>query len=136
MTALSARGPLELVVLISAGLGGLAVIGKYLRKAFRAVDQAIKGVEYVKAQMERNGGSTYADAIVRIETATTEMSGQLVDLSQRVAVVEANTEIHARRLDDGSQRIKAVISSLDSLAVDMARLTGSPLPPPNPQEAP
>ena len=128
--SLSAVASVEWLVGIAAGLTALGVIGKYGLKAFRAVNQGIKGIEYVKTQMERNGGSTQADAVARIEATTTETAQRMTAIEQRVAVVEANTEIHARRLDDSSERIKAVIESLDVLTSDVAALRS---PPPTPQ---
>ncbi len=131
--SISAVASVEWLVGISVALTALGVIGKFGLKAFRAVDKAIKGVEYVAAQMERNGGATQADAFARNEAATTETAERLSAIEHRVAVVEANTEIHARRLDDGSERIKSVIESLDSLAAYVAEIR-KPLPPPQPPE--
>jgi hypothetical protein len=131
--SLSAVASVEWLVGIAAALTALGVIGKYGLKAFRAVDAGIKGIEYVKTQMERNGGSTQADAIARIEATTTQTAERLSAIEQRVAVVEANTEIHATRLDSGAERINSVIESLDSLAAYVAEIRKQP---PTPEAQP
>lgn len=63
-----------------------------------------------------------------------ETAEQLTDVRKRVAVVEANTEIHAERLDRGAERMDGIIVQLDQLATDVQALRAPTLPFPK-QEA-
>lgn len=57
-----------------------------------------------------------------------ENGERLNHIEQRVAVVEANTQIHAERLDRGSDRMDQIISDLGGLKNDVAALR-TPRPP-------
>ena len=55
-----------------------------------------------------------------------ENAERLQHIEQRVAVVEANTAVHAERLDRGSERMDQIISSLGGLQADVAALRTTP----------
>jgi len=55
-----------------------------------------------------------------------ENAERLQHIEQRVAVVEANTEIHAARLDSGASRMKDILESLGGLQADVAALRSDP----------
>jgi hypothetical protein len=55
-----------------------------------------------------------------------ENAERLQHIEQRVAVVEANTEIHAARLDSGASRMKDILESLGGLQADVAALRTNP----------
>ena len=56
----------------------------------------------------------------------TENAERLQHIEQRVAVVEANTEIHAERLDRGAERMGAIFASLDELQGAVSALRSDP----------
>lgn len=61
------------------------------------------------------------------ETQHAENGRRLDGIEQRQAVVEANTAIHATRLDDGSKRMAEIISKLGDLSSDVGRLRSTQL---------
>jgi hypothetical protein len=86
----------NLLVTIAAGLGAIAGISKYARKAFRFIRDAGDGVSYVKAQMLNNGGSTLKDAVDRTEALALKTVERLDTIDARVSFLE---EIHRKQLE-------------------------------------
>jgi hypothetical protein len=55
-----------------------------------------------------------------------ENGERLQHIERRVATVEANTAVHADRLDRGSERMDVIIASLGGLQADVAALRTNP----------
>lgn len=64
----------------------------------------------------------------------TENAERLQHIEERVAVVEANTKIHADRLDSGAGRMAAIFKSLEQLQTDVSALRSDPPTPPQPSQ--
>ncbi len=88
MTAIAARGTVEVLVLVAAGLAALASIFHYARKAVRSVAGLVqtvidfghrleKVVVNVEAQLYPNGGSSLRDAVNRQERAVNRIERHL-----------------------------------------------------------
>lgn len=82
----------------AAGLvAAVAVIwAKGIRPAYRFVKGIDEGVQFVKAQMENNGGSSQRDAIDRIEALATTTVERLDGIDARVQFLE---EVHRKQVE-------------------------------------
>ncbi len=88
MTAIAARGTVEVLVLVAAGLAALASILHYARKACRSIANAVQAVTdfghrmekvvlAVEAQLFPNGGFSLRDSVNRQERAINRIERHL-----------------------------------------------------------
>ena len=98
------RDATEIMVRAAAAVVALGTLWRYLvrptwhavRGFVHGVQLAIDGVEFVKAQMENNGGSSLRDAIDRTEAKVTTLEGRFDTLDDRVELLE---QIHRKQAE-------------------------------------
>ena len=96
------RDATEILVRAAAAVVALGTLWRYLvrptwhavRGFVHGVQLAIDGVEFVKAQMENNGGSSLRDALDRTEAKVTTLEGRFDTLDDRIERLE---RIHERQ---------------------------------------
>lgn len=89
--------------------------------------------------LEQAIGKRIDDLATRNDMQHAETAERLGSIEHRFAVVEANTQIHAERLDRGAERMSTMFAALDELqdAVKSLRRPVQPtLPPPPTKEDP
>lgn len=112
------------------GLVGLVVIAcaKWLWGAI---------VRQIKAAIVEVDNDRYTTLTQSITALSQSNEAQHAGIEHRVAVVEANTAIHATRLDDGSKRMAEIIDKLGVLSTDVGQLRTTQLANgPTPKEHP
>lgn len=98
------RDTTEILVRAAAAVVALGTLWRYLvrptwhavRGFVHGVQLAIDGVEFVKAQMENNGGSTLKDAIDRTEALATKTVERLDGIDARVEFLE---QVHRKQAE-------------------------------------
>lgn len=97
MTAIAARSTVELLVMVAAGIAALASIFHYVRKACKAIKNAVqaaadfghrleKVVVNVEAQLYPNGGSSLRDAVNRQEKAAARIERNVADIQRHLGI--------------------------------------------------
>lgn len=90
VVAITPKGTVEWLVASAAALGALATIWKLGLKPLIQFVRAIgEGVEFVRAQMVNNGGSSLKDAIDRTEARADQIVERLDQIDARVEFLEA-----------------------------------------------
>lgn len=91
------------IVLVGAALAALGLIARGIRQAWRKVraewrvaaerlaklDSMDSAVSTLHAEVKPNGGSSLRDAVDRVEARQVAQRDDLIDIRERVAVVEA-----------------------------------------------
>lgn len=98
------RDATEILVRAAAAVVALGTLWRYLvrptwhavRGFVHGVQLAVDGVEYVRAQMENNGGSTTKDAIDRTEAKVDLIAARLDGIDARVEFLE---QIHRKQAE-------------------------------------
>ena len=94
---------LEWLIKIAAGLtAGTVIYRTAVRPAYHFLKRLGEGVDYVRGQMDNNGGSTLKDAIDRTEALALDTVGKLDALAERVQFLE-----EIRRKQDEVDRLVA-----------------------------
>ena len=98
------RDATEILVRAAAAVVALGTLWRYLvrptwrgvRGFVHGVQLAVDGVEYVRAQMENNGGSTTKDAIDRTEAKVDLIAARLDGIDARVEFLE---QVHRKQAE-------------------------------------
>ena len=101
---LAGRDATEILVRVAAAVVALGTLWRYLvrptwrgvRGFVHGVQLAVDGVEYVRAQMENNGGSTTKDAIDRTEAKVDLIAARLDGIDARVEFLE---QVHRKQAE-------------------------------------
>ena len=110
---------------IAVGVAFVMALARWLWKAILRQMRA-----EIQAANQPNMDGLEAAIGRRIDSLRTETADRLDSMEHRFAVVEANTQIHAQRLDSGAERMAEIRETLDGLAADVAALRSTPPPQP------